>query len=178
MLNLITEVSRVKNTLFWEGAIKQNCPQGLIYSTVFQMFVQTDLKGEDLSHRSGQATTREQETSWSGFVNKANAWWNCSRSPFAASCNSYSPPGTLRLDCGPFTWCRTVLLYVLRVLHLSYMYHFDSFLPWGRILLACRLHSLWHRFLACKSRSWEEDKVMNMLSMEKWYIVMVTLHCI
>lgn len=42
MLNPITEVSRVKNTLFWEGVIiKQNYPPGLIYSTVLQMSIQT-----------------------------------------------------------------------------------------------------------------------------------------
>lgn len=47
MLNPITEVNRVKNTLFWEAVIiKQNYSQGLIYSTVFQMFIQTDLRAK------------------------------------------------------------------------------------------------------------------------------------
>lgn len=49
--------------LFGEAVvIKQNYPHGLIYSTVFQMFMHTDPRGEDLSHRSGQATARELET--------------------------------------------------------------------------------------------------------------------
>lgn len=47
MLNPITEVSRVKTTFFGEVVIiKQNYSQGLMYSTVFQMFIQTDLRAK------------------------------------------------------------------------------------------------------------------------------------
>lgn len=61
--------------LFWEGVIiKQNYSQSVISSTVFQIFIQTDLRSKDLSHMSGQATVRELEASRSGFANKANAW--------------------------------------------------------------------------------------------------------
>lgn len=101
------------------------------------------LRGRDLSHRSRQAAcSRELETLWSVSVSKANTWLNCNQSLFTASCNSYSPPGTLHSDCGPFIWCRTRFLYILHTLHVSCVYHFDSFPPWERILLACRLHSL------------------------------------
>lgn len=62
------------------------------------------LRGRDLSHRRRQAAySRELETSWFVSVNKANTWWNCNQSSFTASCNSYSLPDTLHLDCGPFT---------------------------------------------------------------------------
>lgn len=64
-----------KNMLFWEGVIiKQNYSQSVISSTVFQIFIQTDLRSKDLSHMSGQATVRKLEASRSGFANKANAW--------------------------------------------------------------------------------------------------------